>query len=92
MSDRVTIGALGKELTTVRQTLEVHLAECAILRKENINALVEMKDAVKWQSRTALGVLLSIIAWAGIQLWNGQAANHAVDAARLAALERPLSQ
>lgn len=69
---QVNMASLAKEVGDVRKALEIHLAECAILRKESIDAQLETKDALKALAKGAFAVLVAIVGWLVVQLWNGR--------------------
>lgn len=73
MSDRKTVaGAYAK--------IDSHERECT-LRYEALNASIrDLKDGMKWVIRLAIGIMLSLIGWLSVQLWD--ASNARIDAAQ----------
>lgn len=70
MEDRQTVaGAYAK--------IESHEDLCSERYRAIHETLGEMKADSKTQSRLVVGVLLSLLAWMGIQLWDGQKVQHA---------------
>lgn len=77
MSDRQTIGGAYAEARKAGAALNAHEDLCAE-RYSNIHeTLSELKADGKTQSRLVVGVLLSLLAWMGVQLWNGQVSHPA---------------
>jgi hypothetical protein len=74
----VTLASVAKEVGDVSTTLKVHLAECAILRKESIDAQRETRDAIKFAGKSFVAVVLALIGWLGVQVYNGVQASHAM--------------
>lgn len=62
MSERQTVaGAYAK--------IDSHERECT-LRYEALNSSIrDLKDGMKWVIRLAVGIMLSLIGWLGVQLW-----------------------
>lgn len=62
MTERQTVaGAYAK--------IDSHERECT-LRYEALNSSIrDLKDGMKWVIRLAVGIMLSLIGWLGVQLW-----------------------
>lgn len=78
----VTMATLAKELGDVKGTLQVHLAECAILRRESIDAQKETRDALKFAGKAFVGVIMALLGWFAVQAYNGVLAAQSAPAAQ----------
>jgi predicted negative regulator of RcsB-dependent stress response len=68
MSDRQTVaGAYAK--------IEAHEDLCAERYSNIHDKLGELRDDAKNTGRLVVGVLLALLGWMAVQLWNGQAVN-----------------
>ncbi len=73
----VTVASLAKEVGELSTTMKVHLAECAILRKESIDAQRETRDALKFAGKSFVAIILALLSWLAVQVYNGVQASHA---------------
>ncbi|QTC88118.1 hypothetical protein [Brevundimonas pondensis] len=76
MTDRQTVaGAYAK--------IDSHERECTLRYEALNNSIRDLKDGMKWVIRLAIGIMLSLIGWLAVQLWDAnnaridQAASHA---------------
>ncbi len=67
--------SMPERVSALEEWVKGHEALCA-------QRYGDLKDTVTWLVRGVFGMLLAIVAWLAIQLWNGSQA-------RLAGLERP---
>lgn len=65
MTDRKTVaGAYAK--------MDKHEEICALRYEQIHTSLTDMKADAKTQNRLVIGVLLALLGWMGVQLWDGQ--------------------
>jgi hypothetical protein len=84
MTDRPSVTGAMARADSAHQKIEDHERLCAE-RYANINAhLGELKDGAKTQSRLVIGVLLALLGWMAVQLWDGQAQRFQAPPARTA--------
>lgn len=88
MAEKVTMASLAKEIGEVRGALNVHLAECAILREDTIRALGQLSKNLDWLFRGAICLVLAIMGWLAVQLWADR--GHRIDGIERAA--RPVAE
>lgn len=82
MSERKTLAGAYEKAGDALQKIDSHEQVCAE-RYQNINdSLGDVKAAVKSHQKIAWGIVISLLAWMGIQMWTGQQE-------RIAQLERP---
>lgn len=63
MTDRKTVaGAYAK--------IDSHERECTLRYTALNNSIADLKDGMKWVIRLAVGIMLSLIAWLAVQLWD----------------------
>ena len=86
MSERPTLNSLLREIDRVEADQTRHEAECALRYKELTGAIVDLRDSQKQTHRLAVGILLSVVGWLAVQLWND--ANMRIDQAQAAEVKR----
>lgn len=70
---RPSLTQLRREIDRVDAAQDAHERECALRYGELNTSIADLKDGMKWVIRLAVGIMLSLIAWLAIQLWNTKA-------------------
>jgi len=70
MSERPTLNSLLREIDRVEADQTRHEAECALRYRELTGAIGELKEAQKQVFRLGVGLLISVVGWLAVQLWN----------------------
>jgi len=60
----VSIEPIGERVTALEEWMKGHEALCA-------ERYGDLKDTVTWLVRGVFGMLIGIVAWLAVQLWNG---------------------
>lgn len=61
---------LQRDIDRVDAAQDKHEAECA-LRYGELNASIrDLKDGMKWVIRLAVGIVLGLMSWMAVQLWD----------------------
>jgi uncharacterized protein YbcC (UPF0753/DUF2309 family) len=78
MTDRSSgAGAMARANSALAR-IESHEDLCAERYKSIHETLSELKSDSRTQSRLVVGVLLALLGWMGVQLWNGQVVHPAL--------------
>ena len=77
MSDRPTLNGLQREIDRVEANQESHEKQCALRYGELTTSIGELKDGQKEMRRLAIGILIAMVGWLAVQLWEDVGANPA---------------
>jgi len=69
MSERPTLNGLLREIDRVEADQRRHEAECALRYKELTDGMTDLKDGQKEMRKYAIGILIAIVGWMAVQLW-----------------------
>ena len=86
MTDRPTLNGLQREIDRVEANQESHEKQCALRYGELTVAIGELKDGQKEMRRLAMGILIAMVGWLAVQLWND--VNIEIDQAQAAEVKR----
>ncbi len=89
MSERPTLNGLQRDIDRVEGAQESHEKQCALRYGELTTAINELKDGQKEMRRLAIGILIAMVGWLAVQLWND--VNVQVDQAQAAEVKRDAS-
>lgn len=70
---RPSLTKIQREVDRLEGSQNAHERECALRYGELNTSIADLKDGMKWVIRLAVGIMLSLIAWLAIQLWNTKA-------------------
>ncbi len=75
MTEKLTMVRLQRDVDRVEAAQNTHERECA-LRYGELNASIrDLKDGMKWVIRLAVGIMLGLIGWLAVQLWESEGKN-----------------
>ena len=75
MTEKLTMVRLQRDVDRVEAAQNTHEKECA-LRYGELNASIrDLKDGMKWVIRLAVGIMLGLIGWLAVQLWEAEGRN-----------------
>lgn len=67
---RPSMARLQRDIDRVDAAQDKHEAECA-LRYGELNASIrDLKDGMKWVIRLGVGIVLGLMSWMAVQLWD----------------------
>jgi len=72
MADRKTVSDAYNHADNAHQKIDSHEELCAERYKNIHETLGEVKDAIKSHQKIAWGLVIAILGWMAVQMWNGQ--------------------
>jgi uncharacterized protein YbcC (UPF0753/DUF2309 family) len=72
MTDRSSGAGAMARANSAHEKIESHEELCAERYSTIHSTLADLKADSRTQSRLVVGVLLALLGWMGVQLWNGQ--------------------
>lgn len=75
MTGRPTVAALQREIDRVDKAQTGHERECALRYKALNDSIADLKEGMKWVIRLAVGIMIALIGWLAVQLWEAEGRN-----------------
>ncbi|MCR5876988.1 hypothetical protein [Phenylobacterium sp. J367] len=72
MTERPSAASALARADSAHQKIESHEELCAERYRAINDTLGELKSGATWQNRWLLGLLIALVGWMGVQLWNGR--------------------
>jgi hypothetical protein len=73
MSDRLTLNGLQREIDRLDADQSKHEDECTIRYVQLNQNIAELKDGMKWVIRLAIGIMVALIGWLLVALYENNA-------------------
>lgn len=73
MTDRPTLNSLQREIDRVAAEQEKHEDECTIRYGQLNDNIADLKDGMKWVIRLAIGIMVALIGWLLVALYENNA-------------------